>query len=654
MSDSEQFVDQFIDDYFSECDEHLATVRRVLLALEDDPSGAATQGGMLELQRALHTIKGLSGMVGLAAAEQVAHTMEDGVRAIGKHPTVVRPALLELLFAGENLLEQAIASRRRHGAPPPTDAYVARMRGAIGHGAGFVGAPVQHVPGMGLALSSDASVVSVEAGARQRFDFTPSAAASARGTGVETVRRWLLSLGEIVEATPRVRAEGGVTFEFVVAMRRGAQPIEEWRADGLEWADFEVMPREAPADMPDAARAATPAANLVRVDLARLDDVMRMVGEMVLTRSRLDAVIERMASRHLGEQEDLEEANEALERQLRNLREGVMRIRLVPIGEVFERMRFAVREMARESGAVIRLDFEGGATEIDKVVVDRMLEPLMHLVRNSVSHGIESRTQRLAAGKPAEGRVSLRARAAGDRIMLEIEDDGAGLDAARVASRARELGLMPRNGRLDDETMLDLVCTPGFSTRDQADMGSGRGVGMSVVRSAVRALGGELFLQSRAGLGACFTIELPLTLMIADAIIVQVGEQVMAIPQLSLREIVPMEELVLTRMENNEMVSYRGGVLPLVRLASLFGFPTTVAANRGHVLVVGSDSQMAGLVVDRLQGLREIVMHPISDPLVTVTGVSGATELADGRVSLILDAAALVRRTTREAHGSTR
>jgi two-component system chemotaxis sensor kinase CheA len=633
-----QFFDEFIDDYFSECDEHLGTVRRVLLALDADAGVPPDTGRLQDLSRALHTLKGLSGMVGLSAAEEVAHAMEDGVRALPAD----RPApaeLIEALFGGEALLESCVAARRVGVAPPSPGPYVDRVRDVLR-------LIENDVP------LADASVALQTVGAKAHtFEFVPSAALAARGIGVEMIRQRLLSLGEITATTPRVRQTGGVAFEFTVAVRDGVVPLDDWRADGLSWNAWISEQPGVPVGMvvhatrPASAPVAATASNVVRVDLARLDDLMRMVGELVVARARLGESVARASGGMTSNAwEELNESNETIERQLRAIREGVMRIRLVPIGEVFERMRFAMRDIARETGKAIHLEFSGQDTEIDKLVVDRMLEPLLHLVRNSASHGIESRADRIAAGKPAEGTISLRARAAGDRIVLEVEDDGAGIDGHRVARRAREVGLVTTSDALAPDALLDVICSPGFSTRETADMASGRGVGMAVARTTIRSLGGELFVDTVLGHGTRFTIELPLTLMITDALILEIGDQAMAIPQIVLREILPLDPAAVTRFENNEVFTYRGRVVPLVNLGALFHFPSRPGVSR-HVLIVGSDLHLAGLVVDRILGFREIVVHPAADPLIAVPGVAGATELADGRVSLILDAAALVRGT---------
>ena len=634
------FFEEFIDDFFSECDEHLATVRRVLLDVEAHASKEANAAELHELQRALHTLKGLSGMVGLASAEEIAHAMEDAVRAVQSLDRIPS-SIVESLFEGERLLETAVASRRMRTAPPAAGPYVDRVHDLLRIVASGGTRPTRTVT---VAASADANIATTRV---MRFDFVPSAGLAARGVGVELIRQRLSSLGEITSTTPRVRDAGGLVFEFVVALAPGVTPDDAWRSDGLVWEGGDFSFEEEPVGVvihetaPAPAMSST-ASNVVRVDLTRLDDLMRMVGELVVSRARLEAslakVDEGMSS---STYEDLMEANASIERQIRTIREGVMRIRLVPIGEVFERMRFAMRDIARDAGKDIRLEFSGQDTEIDKLIVDRMLEPLLHLVRNAASHGIESRDERAAAGKAVEGTIWLRARAAGDRIILEVEDDGAGIDIERLSRRARDMGISITGG-ITSDTVLDIICAPGFSTREVADMASGRGIGMAVVRTTVRALGGDLFVDSVAGHGTRFTIELPLTLMITDALIVGIGDQLMAIPQASLREILPLESSSVTPLENNEVISYRGRVVPLLNLASVFNLPAPNEPNQ-HVLIVGNDLHLTGLVVGRVIGLREIVVHPVADPLIAVPGIAGATELADGRVSLILDAAALVR-----------
>jgi two-component system chemotaxis sensor kinase CheA len=345
-----------------------------------------------------------------------------------------------------------------------------------------------------------------------------------------------------------------------------------------------------------------------------------------------------------------------LERQLFALRERVVGARLVPIGDVLERMQFAALDLARDQQKQLLVELAGQETELDRFLVEQMLDPLLHLVRNAVVHGLESPEERLAAGKPAAGRLLLRAAGAGDQIVLHVEDDGPGIDLTAVAARARTLGLLPEGAVLDagnEPLLLDVLTSAGLTTREEADLTSGRGVGLLIVRGRVQSLGGSLSVATRAGEGTRFTIRLPLTLAITDALLVTANEQVYAVPQSVVREVVevPPGAVVPLDPAGNEALSYRGGVLPVVRLARLIQVPRSTGRTgsapdghgRGYALVAGSGTDRAGLVVDRILGRREIVTQALEHPWLHVHGVSGAAQLGDGHIALILDAPALLR-----------
>ena len=683
MSDSDpdggEFFAQFLDDYFAECDEHLTLVRRNLLALEERAGRAGLDLPLLdELFRSFHTLKGISGMVGLGEAEQLAHHMESYLRALRQGEARLGAQGVEALMAGAVLLEQVIAARRREEAPPGIDAAVARLQAVIDE------TPPGHAQAAPAPGGGDAEAEAAEAGepaprragaARTlRFEFVPTPALSERGVNVNSVRARLQGVGEILQASPHVRGPGGIVFEFVVETDADESAFEGWGDDNLTYAPVEeaagaATARAVGAGEPEGAgETPTPfssaqggsmlaPSNVVRVDLARLDDLMRLIGELVTSRARMEDGLKQLRrSVPPAEWRTLQETSMAMARQLRDLREGVMRVRMVQVGEIFERMKFVVRDLARESGKEIRLELQGQETEIDKFLVERMMDPLLHLVRNAVSHGLETVAERVAAGKPPEGTLALRAATAGDNVLVEIADDGRGVDAERVLARARDRGLVAGDARPDDELLLRLICTPGFSTRDEADRASGRGVGMDVVGSTVAELGGKLTLATEGGRGTRFTVELPLTLAVADALIASVGGQRFAFPQSAVREIIEVEPSAVRVLENNEIVSYRGGVLPLLRLSRLFDLGE-MAERPFHVFVVGSGAHAVGLAVERVVGQREIVVRGLVDPLVKVAGVAGATDLGDGRVVLILDVAALKaaaagrRRPGRSARG---
>jgi two-component system chemotaxis sensor kinase CheA len=370
---------------------------------------------------------------------------------------------------------------------------------------------------------------------------------------------------------------------------------------------------------------------------------MRMIGDLVISRARLADTLTRVERRVPAiEWREVHENSALIERQLRDLREGVVRIRLVPVGEIFRRMPFVVRDLAKQSGARVRLVLEGQETEIDKYLIERMMDPILHIVRNSVSHAFETPSERLAAGKPEEGTLRLSASTAGESVVIEIADDGRGIDAESVAHRARAAGMAVPEGPLDSMALLELICAPGFSTRDETDRGSGRGIGMAVVKSTIQQLSGALSLHTATGRGTRFTIELPLTLSITEAMIAVVGDRTFAVPQGSVREVIELDPASLRAIEAHEIAPYRGGVLPVLRLGRLFGI-TEHPQRSLHAFVIGSGLEAVGIAVDRITGQREIVVRAFADTLIKVEGIVGATDLGDGRVVLILNLPALAR-----------
>jgi two-component system, chemotaxis family, sensor kinase CheA len=644
--DQPPFGDAFMDDYFAEADEHLLTIRRDLLALESALGSELPAAVLEELFRSAHSLKGISAMVELHEAERLAHGMESCLRAIRQGQTGLESTNFEALVDATKALEQVVQARRRREPMPAIDRALSRLEVCS-----------QGPSATSLALDASAESRTEPRSQLWRVTFTPSADLIARGVKVDTIRGRLLDIGQILRVAPKVVAGGGVTFEFDVSTDR-EPAFDGWRGDGVTYerlvggsdapTPLEIDGGSQPPPGPTSAEqppelAFTSTTNFVRVDLARLDDLMRLVGDMVVTRARLEDTLDRI-ERHVPFQEwrALQEHSSRLERHLRELREGVMRVRLVPVGEIFRRMPFVVRDLARDTDKRVHLTLAGQTTEIDKFLIERMMDPVLHLVRNAISHGIESPEQRIAAGKPPEATIRLGASTAGESVILEIGDDGSGIDVDAVAERAREAGMPVPDGALDVRALLDIICASGFSTKHEADRASGRGVGMAVVRSTVEALGGSLALETTRGQGTTFTITLPLTLAITDAIIAHVGDQVFAIPQSAVREVIEVEPDALRAIADDELLPYRGRTLPMVRLSRLFSIEARTRA-RLHAVVVGSGLAAVGLVVDRIAGQREIVVKAVTDPLVRVEGVSGATELGDGRLVLILDVAAVSR-----------
>lgn len=642
---------EFLDDFYAECDEHLANMREQLTALDRRVASSSYDPVPIEsLYRSLHSFKGISAMAALRPAEELAHSAEAFVRRLSRREHPLDQDGLQVLIHTTQRLEQVVSAHRLRQALPDTSAALSQLAAlnanpdsaASGQTATLSSPSASSVfpPTPAPAISSPKSGQPV-----WRCLFRPSKELDQRGVNLNVVRSRLTELGEIVQATPIIGAGGSMSFEFLVALRKPIENSSAWESDGVQFEPTEPVPSPATAIAPavEDPESAPPSTHLfvapshiVRVDLSRLDDLMRIAGELVIHRSRLDERLHRTVGSPANDRSGLHEVNLSLARSMRDLRQAISRVRLVPVGEIFTRMPFVVRELIQETGKQAQLVVEGQQTEIDKYLVERLKEPLLHLVRNAFAHGVEATEQRLASGKPAVATILLRATAVGQSVIIQVRDDGAGIDAAAVARRAASVGLtVPAT--LEPAELLEVLCTPGFSTRDQADHSAGRGVGMAVVQTTVRELGGTLTLETEKGQWTRFTLRLPLTLSIIEAFIVGAGAQICAVPQSLTLEIIQISTTQIRTVNQVEVASYRDGVLPLVRLSTLFGSASSTTENL-TVIVLDSDRGQVGLMVDRVAGLREVVVRPVRDPLIRVPGISGATELGDGRPVLILDA----------------
>ena len=379
----------------------------------------------------------------------------------------------------------------------------------------------------------------------------------------------------------------------------------------------------------------------IRVSVEKIDELMNTVGELVITQAMLSQLGNSIEGPHA---EKLRAGLAQLERNTRELQESVMRVRMLPISFVFSRFPRMVRDIAQRLGKQIDLKLTGEQTELDKTVLEKIGDPLVHLVRNSIDHGIEMPDKRVAAGKPAAGTVHLDACHRGGNIAVEVSDDGGGLDKDRILAKARERGLVGANDQLTEDQIHDLIFLPGFSTADKTTDLSGRGVGMDVVRRNVKELGGKIELKSERGKGSRFIITLPLTLAIVDGQSVAVGNETYIIPLISIVESMRLKESSISRLSGrSEVFSFRGDYLPIIRLHELFGVePRTRSLHEGLVVIAEGDGRRFGLFVDDLLGQQQVVIKSLETNYGRVEGVSGATILGDGSVALILDVTGII------------
>jgi two-component system chemotaxis sensor kinase CheA len=388
--------------------------------------------------------------------------------------------------------------------------------------------------------------------------------------------------------------------------------------------------------------AVNPESSSIRVGIDKIDELINTVGELVITQAMLGELGRAFEG---PEGDKLRSGLGQLERTMRQLQESVMRVRMLPISVTFSRFPRLVHDLAHRLGKKIELKMAGEQTELDKTVLEKIGDPLVHLVRNSIDHGIETPEVRTAAGKPPFGTINLNAYHSGGNIAVEITDDGAGLDKERILAKGRSRGLVGPNDVLTDEQINELIFLPGFSTAEKTTEVSGRGVGMDVVKQRVAELGGSVDIRSKRGQGSRFLITLPLTLAIVDGQSVQVGTESYIVPLTSIIESLQLQAQTVSRLSGaGEVFSFRGDYLPIVRLHDLFGIePRSRVLQDGLVVVAEGDGKRVGLFVDELLGQQQVVIKSMESNYGRVEGISGATILGDGLVALILDVPGLIR-----------
>jgi two-component system chemotaxis sensor kinase CheA len=384
----------------------------------------------------------------------------------------------------------------------------------------------------------------------------------------------------------------------------------------------------------------------VRVDIRKLDRLMTVVGELVLVKSSLLSTAERLKGAGVDPvlSAELQRASRSLERRLDELQAGILEVRMVPLDQVFEKLVRMVRKLARDVGKEVELQVSGGDVELDKLIVEDLSDPLMHLIRNAIDHAIEPPELRERRGKPPAGQVRLSAAQKGNHVQIVVEDDGAGIDEERIREVAVQRGLATAEAVRDlpRRELMNLIFVPGFSTARQVTSLSGRGVGMDVVKNNIANLSGIIELQTERGRGTRFEITLPVTLAIVRALVVAVAGRTYAVPLNSVLEILEVGARDVRTLSTREVISVRGSTLPLVRLGKLFALPGVRGPESFFVVVVGLAQERLGIAVDRLVGQQDIVVKPLGAQLHGVRGIAGATDLGDRRTVLVLDVGAII------------
>jgi len=675
-------------EFVSEAQEIIDALGREMLHVESARHGGEADPQVLNaIFRGAHTLKGLSSMTGVERMARLAHALEDMLDDVRMGRRPLDAANVDLLLEAPELFArisavvaegsgeaattgaaESLASRLRAAAPPPTAAGPDLEQYDLG----------KEVLGVLTEYEEHRLKANVAKGIalyRVRAAFP----LDTFDQGLSALQVALKPMGEVISTLPAAAdaAPDAIAFDLLFGSRQALSEIQgavgtsatvldvPRRAGEAASAAAARPPPAVPAvPGPEAPRASAPSAlpavepiegtlrsasQAVRVDIRKLDGLMNAVGELLLIKSSLLKLAERMRS---GEQVgalglELQRESRALDRRLRELQGGILEVRMVPLSQIFDKLQRMVRKIARETGKEVDFHVAGGEVELDKLIVEELSDPLMHLLRNSIDHGIEAPDDRLAAGKARAGRVELRAAQLGNAVEIAVEDDGRGIDEARVGQVAVERGLATQAelAGLSRRELLNLIFVPGFTTAKRVTSLSGRGVGMDVVKNNIAALSGIIELSSEAGRGTRFEITLPVTLAIVRALVVEAAGRPYAMPLNSVLEIVQAGPGDIRTIETREVLDLRGATLPLLRLSWFLGLLPQVSARqstRPYVVVVGLAQERLGIAVDDLLGQQDIVVKPLGRSLAGVRGIAGATDLGARRTVLVLDIGAVL------------
>jgi len=706
--------DKARDEFFSEAQELIDGLGRDLLALDSVLRAGKTDPELInEIFRAVHTLKGLSGLFGAALMAGLSHELEDVLDDLRLGRLQLAPNVLDLVFRAVELYGRMLAAER--GDAPEPGAEVKALLVSLGslsqRGQGGAASPVAQYeldPGLlGVLTEYEEHRLrsNIQAGLslyKLRVAFSLATIDSA----LDDLKARVRPHAEIITYLPS--GEGGdpesIELEILVASKESLEELTEHASDGRTRIE-EVRRRDGPparaTGLPPAfpiaeakttvvresSGAPTPippapqhpmsvpppaeqrdltlrsVSQTVRVDIRKLDHLMNIVGELAIVRTGLGSLVDRLRARpDLRDIAlDIDRLSRAFERHLGQMQNGILEVRMVPLGQAFDKLARVVRQLSRDSDKQVNFVVTGAETEIDKLIVEELSDPLMHMIRNAIDHGIESREERMRVGKPPVGTIALNAFQKGNHVVIEVEDDGRGMDPTIILQTAVKRGTITAEEakEMSERDALALVFRPGFTTRETATDLSGRGVGMDVVKTNIGKLGGIVDLSSEVGIGTKVTVTLPITLAIISVLMVEVAQGTYAVPLASVEEAIAFDERLVRTFEGRDVMTQRGATLPICRLGRLFGDASirtvdgaaarpvtsrTVTGKReaGFVVVASVGNRRLGLVVDKLFGQQDIVIKALGRSLAGVRGFAGATELGDQRVALVLDVAALV------------
>ncbi len=701
--DTSQYLELFID----ETKEHLQSLNEHILDLEKDPENDDT---INEIFRAAHTLKGMAGTMGFVRMQRLTHDLENVFQEIRNGNMKANAKLVDIMFRGLDALESYLDVILQTGSEGTEDNedIIHDLNEVIEEETNGGGEKKEESAPAASASSASGSDSRVWENKFERIpvsEYEIGSMEKAKKDGqnvfgvtvylqesciLKAARAFLVfkaveSKGELIKSLPTTEQiedeEFDLDFSWILATEESKENVrnlimsvseiaavcvEEFKYEAGETAKEEAKKDEAPVkaqekNEPKKAAQAPPAAaakgkvtsRSVRVDIDKLDVLMNLVSELIIAKNALVSVSSADAARESGEDTNegrsqaFHENIEYLERVTTNLHESVMKVRMVPIESVVNRFPRMIRDLNRKLDKKMELYMSGEDTELDRTVIDELGDPLMHLLRNSADHGLESNAERVRLGKPEVGSIFLDAYQDGNNVTIEVRDDGAGIDTEKVKNKALERGTITEQQAetMSDKDFIDLLFRPSFSTADQISDISGRGVGLDVVKTKIESLGGSIEARSVKGQGSTFAIQLPLTLAIIQALMVEVGDEKYAIPLGNVDTIEDVMQNEIKLVQSKEVIHLRGSVIPIIRMSEVLEMEDYEKSSEDEseiIVVVKKGDQRIGLAVDKLLGQQETVIKSMGRHITNAKLFSGATILGDGEVALILDTNTLI------------
>lgn len=674
------------EEFLVEAQELVEALSRDVLLLEaSGRQGEPDPETLNDLFRAVHTLKGLSGMFGFERIARLSHVLEDTLENLRLGRIVMTKPVLDVVFEGVEAFQKLLGEETKGLSSSSVD--IEAFAAHVGSLARSTSAEHDVIRDFEIE-SSVLSVLTEYEEHRLRTNLLQGFSVyrlrvriglEVIDTELEHLKEQIKGLAEVITYLPSM--EGGVTdsieIEMLLASRADESALRAaiTRPDAMlsrvrrrtsQASELEVPRSKAPfasaslasppksspsvpAVEPSAELALRTVANVVRVDIRKLDHLMNVVGELSAVRAAFSRLLDRLRPKvDHSLASEAQRIARALSRQIAAMQAGVLDIRMVPLSQLFDKVAVVVRQVARDQRKEVRLVVTGADTEVDKRIVEELSDPLMHLVRNAIDHGVEGAEQRAQQGKPAVATVAINAYQKGSSVVIELSDDGRGIDPDALREEAIRRGLVSEQAvsEMSRQELIGLVFVPGFSTAHAVSDLSGRGVGMDVVKTNIARLGGAVDLESEVGVGTKVAITLPITLAIMSALLFELRGRTFALPLAAVREALRLPEQGLRSVEGRPVLTLRGATLPLTRLAELFRLSARPDApetsHESFVIVVASGQRRLGLCVDRLVGQQDIVIKALGRSLAGVPGISGATNLGDGRLVLVVDAASIV------------